>query len=441
MNKLLPLLAVVALAGCAEEPARPPSQAEGRAVVLASVQSLTDAMVYDIFSPPQASRVYAYATVAGYEAARLADPGLASYAGRLNGLDPLPEPDGAVDPLLAATQAFFRVADAMVFSQDRLGSPRDSALAAFDGIDRATRRRSLAYGDAVAEHVLAWADADGYARTRSLTRYTPADAPGAWQPTPPAYIEAIEPYWGELRPFVLDSVGAYRAPPPSPFSTAPGSAFFQEVREVYDETTDMTDEERLIASFWDCNPFVLHEDGHLSYATKKISPGGHWMGIVGIAVEANRDTPARAWAAFSQTAVALADAFIVSWADKYRTNLVRPETVIRQTLDPTWQPLLQTPPFPEYTSGHSVISTAAAEVLTSIYGDVAFVDDVEVPYGLPERRFESFRAAAAEAAISRLYGGIHYRPAIENGVVQGRAVGETVVSRLGLGSPSLATFP
>ena len=432
---------VLALAGCAGAPrlgADATDHAEGRAVVVASVQALTDVMVWDIFSPPQASRVYAYATVAGYEAARLGDATFASYAGQLNGLGDVPEVEGTVDPLLAATHAFFGVADALVFSADRLAPARDSLLATFDGLPEAVRARSEAHGEAVAAHVLAWAAEDGYGRTRTHTRYTPASGPGAWQPTPPAYIEAIEPYWGELRPFVIDAAEAYRAPDPPPFSTEAGSAFFEDVREVYEVRQGLTEEERAIAAFWDCNPFVLHEDGHLSYAAKKISPGGHWMGIVGIAVEAHGDDPAEAYASFSQTAVALADGFIVSWVDKYRTNLIRPETIIRRTLDPMWQPVLQTPPFPEYTSGHSVISTAAAEVLTSIYGGFAFADDSEVPYGLPVRSFTSFREAAAEAAISRLYGGIHYRPAIENGVVQGRAVGEAVVARLDLRPASLA---
>ena len=399
------------------------------------MQALTDVMVHDIFSPPQASRVYAYATIAGYEAARGADASHATYAGRLNELAPLPELAGEIDPVLASAHAFFRVADALVFSQERLVTPRDTLLATFDGLPASVRRASQAHGQAVAGHVLAWAASDGYARTRSLPRYTPAGG-DAWEPTPPGYIEAIEPYWGQLRPFVLRELAPYAAPPPPAYGTP---AFAADVREVVEATADMTDEETLIASFWDCNPFVLHEEGHLSYAAKKISPGGHWMGIVGVLVDQTEDTPAGAWAAYSQTAVALADAFIVSWADKYRTNVIRPETAIRRQLDASWQPLLQTPPFPEYTSGHSVISTAAAEVLTAIYGEVAFVDDVEVPYGLPERAFDSFRAAAAEAAISRLYGGIHYRPAIENGVAQGRAVGEAVVARFELApQPALA---
>jgi membrane-associated phospholipid phosphatase len=135
--------------------------------------------------------------------------------------------------------------------------------------------------------------------------------------------------------------------------------------------------------------------------------------------------------AFARTAVALADGFIGAWEEKYRSAVLRPETVINRWMDEGWQPLLQTPPFPEYPSGHSVISTAAAEVLTDLYGDGhAFTDSTEVPFGLPVRSFPSFRAAAREAAMSRLYAGIHYRHAIEAGAVQGARIGAHVVARV-----------
>jgi hypothetical protein len=171
--------------------------------------------------------------------------------------------------------------------------------------------------------------------------------------------------------------------------------------------------------------------GHAMFATKKITPGGHWMGIVGIAAEKSRASLVQSAEAYARTAIALADAFISVWDEKFRSNVVRPETVINAHLDESWQPLLQTPPFPEYTSGHSGISTAAATVLTDQFGDgFAFLDDTEREYGLPARSFTSFNQAAAEAAISRLYGGIHYRMAIEEGVTQGRRVGELVVARV-----------
>ena len=135
----------------------------------------------------------------------------------------------------------------------------------------------------------------------------------------------------------------------------------------------------------------------------------------------------------SSNAPSLADAFISCWDEKYRSNLVRPETVINKHIDEDWLPLLQTPPFPEYTSGHSVISSAAAIALTTIYGDkFAFDDTSEEEYGLPTRSYQSFLDASAEAAVSRLYGGIHYRPAIDNGVTQGQALGRYLTSQIHL---------
>jgi hypothetical protein len=210
-----------------------------------------------------------------------------------------------------------------------------------------------------------------------------------------------------------------------------GSAFYKLVEEVYEVGVNLDEEQRIIASFWDCNPFVMHQTGHIMFATKKITPGGHWMGITGVAcrkIDADLMTTIKA---HSMVSIALFDAFISCWDEKYRSSLIRPETVINEKIDPDWLPTLQTPPFPEHTSGHSVISTASAVVLTAIFGDnFDFLDVVEVDYGLPQRNFNSFLEASQEAAISRLYGGIHYRPAIEDGVVQGRKVGELVVNQL-----------
>jgi len=155
------------------------------------------------------------------------------------------------------------------------------------------------------------------------------------------------------------------------------------------------------------------------------------MGITGIACKKENANALRSLEAYALTAIGISDGFISCWDEKYNSNLVRPETVINEELDEEWIPLLQTPPFPEHTSGHSVISTTAAVILTELFGDkFSYTDDVELEYGLPVRSFNSFMEASAEAAISRLYGGIHYRPAIEDGVVQGKKLGEFVVEKL-----------
>ncbi|MBC7564026.1 MAG: vanadium-dependent haloperoxidase [Gemmatimonadaceae bacterium] len=400
-----------------------------------AVKLVNDVIVYDIFSPPQASRVYAYASIAAYEVLRHGDTTFRSLAGQLNGLTPVPPLDAAapVSLPLAGVHAYMVVGRALTFSQARMDTLRD-------GMDERFRKelssevfeRSVAYGDTVARHVLAWAGADGFKQRTGLGKYSVLrDAPGRWIPTPPAYMDAVEPNWGTLRPFVMDTSNQFKPEPPFPFDTAKRSDFYKQMVEVQQVGKHLTEEQRAIAAFWDCNPFVMHVQGHTMFATKKMSPGGHWMGIVSLVARKADADMLRSAEAYARTAVALADGFLSVWAEKYRSNVIRPETMINTYVDEGWTPLLQTPPFPEYTSGHSGISTAAAVVLTQLFGDkFAFADSTEMEYGLPVRSYASFHAAADEAAISRLYGGIHYRRAVEQGQVQGRKVGELVVSKV-----------
>jgi hypothetical protein len=426
--------ATLGLAGCGGPAATVARQPDAERLHDA-VRQLTSVIVYDIFSPPQASRVYAYSSVAAYEAMRHGDTSYRSLAGQLNGLTSVPGPDsGVVYSLpLAGVHAFMAVGRALTFSRARMDSLRTAMDETFrrSGIPEPVYARSIAYGDSVAKHILAWASQDRFKESRGYPKFTVIASPGRWIPTPPAYMDAVEPNWPILRPFVMDTAAQFPPEPPFPFDTAKGSPFFRQVQEVYEVSRKLTDDQRALTAFWDCNPYVMHVQGHTMFATKKVTPGGHWMGIVGIAARKSGADVVRSAELYARTAVALADGFISSWDEKYRSKVVRPETVINTHLDDQWQPLLQTPPFPEYTSGHSVISTSAAVVLTRELGDgFAFTDSTELEYGLPVRSFKSFNEAAAEAAISRLYGGIHYRRAIEQGVLQGRKVGELVVARI-----------
>lgn len=425
---------IVTAAGCANVAPAPHGSGGDPELLHNAVQQLSDVIVYDILSPPQASRVYAYASVAAYEGARPAQASQRTLAGQLRGLTPLPQRAAGAEYSypLAAVHAFMIVGRALTFSRDRMDSARARVEAPLRAqLSSAVFERSIAYGDTVAKHILAWAAKDNFLQTRGFPKYTVTTEPGRWKPTPPAYMDAIEPHWTAIRPLVLDSSSQFRPQPPYPFDMRAGSPFYRETREVYEVGKNLTAEQRAIAAFWDCNPYVMHVQGHTMFATKKITPGGHWMGIVAIAARKVNADFMRSTQAYARTAIALNDAFISVWDEKYRSNLIRPETVINASIDPRWEPLLQTPPFPEYTSGHSGISTAAAVVLTDEFGEgFAFRDDVETAYGLPARTFLSFKQAAAEAAISRLYGGIHYRRAIEEGQIQGRLVGDVVVQRV-----------
>lgn len=432
------LMALMLLAsGC--EPSNENYQQEARKpeYLHRTVKQLTDIIIHDIFSPPVASRIYAYSSIAAYECLAAGDPVYRSLAGQLRDLTPVPAPDESLEYCfpLAAVKAQIKVGRALIFSEQVMDEYEQKLMKEIEGIHipKDVFERSVAYGEAVADHIMAWSAKDNYKQSRTFPKYSiDINNQARWQPTPPAYMDGVEPHWREIRPFVLDSAQQFKPIPPTPFSTDKNSQFYREAMEVYEVMKGENKDENLaIASFWDCNPYVSHQQGHVMFATKKITPGGHWMGIAGVAAQQSKASMAKTAEAYALTAIALMDGFISCWDEKYRSNLVRPETYINKFIDPEWRPTLQTPPFPEYTSGHSVISRASAMVLTSIFGDnFAYEDTVEVEYGLPTRSFKSFAQASEEAAVSRLYGGIHYRPAIDNGVKQGEAVGRFIVDKL-----------
>jgi hypothetical protein len=403
-----------------------------------TMQNLTETIVNDIFSPPVASRIYFYTSLAAYEVLVQGAPNYLSLKGQIKGFEGIPLADTAEAHLLplAAVVAMLEINKKLVYTSDLIKSHETKILADFQalGVQKSVFDRSVAYGKSAAEAIWVYAGTDKYKESRTLMRYTVSNNPGDWQPTPPEFKDPVEPNWNTIRPLVLDSASQFAPPPPTPFSMDKNSQFYKELMVVYNAVKNLTEEQGAIAEFWDCNPFAVEMLGHLPKPTKKISPGGHWMGIAQMASQQSKADLIKSTAAYMATSIALFDAFISCWDEKYRSNLIRPETVINtQGIDLNWKPLLQTPPFPEYTSGHSVASGASAVALTYIFGDnFAYIDSVEVNYGLPPRAYPSFTAASEEAAISRLYGGIHYMPAIQNGIAQGRAVGNFIIKNVKL---------
>lgn len=398
--------------------------------------TLTDIIVHDIFSPPVASRIYMYPAIGAYQIMHQKLPdqynSLAGQLADLPELDPPSDPT-VVDYNLAALHAFIGLGKNFIFSEDKLNSYQDKLYQTLneEGLPRSVFKASTAYGDQVVDYIMNWADKDLYKQTRTYPKYTIREQDEFWKPTPPAYMDGIEPHWNKIRTLVLDSANQFQPNPPFEFDLTKGSPFQLQLQQVYDLNKSMTQEQIDIAKFWDCNPYVTHQRGHAMFATKKITPGGHWIGITAIATRMANNDFAQTINAYANVSIALFDAFISCWDEKWNTLVVRPETLINKHYDDEWLPLLQTPPFPEYTSGHSVISRASAVVLTKLYGDnFAFQDTTEVAYGLPVRSFKSFFHASEEAAISRLYGGIHYMMAIEEGVLQGEKVGQHIAKSL-----------
>jgi hypothetical protein len=397
------------------------------------MEKMTDIMVHDVTNPPLAARFFSYASLAGYEIVSKNNKQLKSMHGRLNEYPDIKVPDSisGYSYQLSAALAMMATAAKLQPSGHLMKAYEkqfiDSCVAA--GINEDLLQNSKRYADYVSAEIMKYARSDNYNKISNYARYTSLETEGSWYPTPPAYIAAVEPNFNTVRPFTLDSASQFKPEPPVPFSKVKSSGFYKLMLQNYTDT--LSQSEREVAAFWDCNPFAVQDNGHLLMSLKKISPGAHWLGITGIACAKAGKTFDESLYIHTVVSIGLMDAFICCWDEKYRSNRIRPETAIRKYIDPTWQPLLQTPPFPEYLSGHSTISAASETILTDFFGDhFSYTDDVEVSYGLPARNFASFSEASAEAGISRFYGGIHFMDAITNGNLQGKKAGAHVLSRL-----------
>jgi hypothetical protein len=432
--KIVVLVIVVTVTLCSCKPSKPPVLTNQD--ISKTINKMSAIMIHDVTNPPLAARFFAYSCLAGYEIVAENDAAFKSMKGRLNKYPDIKKPNGieGYDFRLSAVLSIIKTAEKLQPSGSLMNDYEQKFLDSCTriGFSSETIEASIKYAKVISGQIMSYANADNYNRISNYTRYSPVGKQGTWEPTPPVYMAAVEPYFNTVRPFTLDSASQFLPVPPLPFSTDKGSGFYKQVMIVYQEAGDkLTPEQRAIAGFWDCNPFAVENRGHLMIGIKKISPGAHWMGITGIACKQKNVSFAGAMQIYTAVAMGLMDGFICCWDAKYHFNLIRPETAIRKYIDPNWKPLLQTPPFPEYLSGHSVVSCASAVILTHYFGpDFHYTDNIELGYGIPPRTFLSFKQAADEAAISRLWGGIHFKDAIENGKLQGQKVGELVVSKL-----------
>ena len=421
-------------------------------------KKLTDVIITDIFSPPVASRVYVYPLLAAYEAGRFSSDvsrqpaaiskntfpadslkliadSYSSITNQLKGFDKMPQPDSSkqYDFTVASIKAFCTVAPKVIFAVRDIADFETQTLNALK--TRSTDEvfnRSVTFGQQVADVIIKRLSTDNYKETRGMSRFeVKNDIPGRWIPTPPDYADGIEPHWAEMKALVMDSAAQCCPAPPPSYSENKSSTFWKATQEVYDISKKMTDEQESIITFWDDNPFVSRHKGHLMFQDKKMTPGGHWLAIAQLFLkDKNADFPT-ALKTYALTSIAMYDAFISCFCEKYHSAVVRPETVISAKIDKQWHPNLVTPAFPSYTSGHSTVSASAAEVLTRLFGDnQKFTDTTEKEFGLPVRSFTSFRQAAREASISRVYAGIHYRFDCDKGNEQGTKVSVLIGEKL-----------
>lgn len=397
--------------------------------------SMSNLMIHDVTNPPLAARFFAYTFLAGYEIVFQNNAAFKNMYNVLNKYPKIEKPDSIknYDYKLASLFAMLEVAGKLQPSGKLLNSNKQMLEVKYleKDMPKEVIAASKQYGIFVAKEILKYARSDGYRNISDYPRYTPQQKEGTWYPTPPGFFSAVEPYFNRVRPFTLDSLPNFKPMPPVTFNSKKGTPFYGLMNAVYTTGNTLTPEQKQIASFWDCNPFAIQEQGHLQIGLKKISPGAHWLMITGDACKKEKISFDKSLFIHAAVAVTLTDAFICCWDEKYRSNRIRPETAIRKYIDATWEPLLQTPPFPEYLSGHSVISAASAEVLSHFIGsDVAFTDSSERRFGIAARHFTSFRQAAAEAGVSRFYGGIHFMDAVNEGLREGKKVGTFVLKKM-----------
>lgn len=465
------LAAVVLLGGACGRPA--PADP---AMVSEWIHTLYGLVRSERLSPPVASRLLAYASVALYEGLALADPGLRSHAEALAGLGGLPRPDDpreldatvvAVTATRTVLAALFR--EGLATTHATLARLADS-LAATRDLPGPRRQASEEAGRRLGERLLAWAEADRFAETRTMP-WTPPTGPGTWindapptiyatqnlsgasqavglddpavalragqasdralvlsRPKPGDLRElraanmagATEPHWGRIRPLVLSTWDECPVAEPPRYQTDVGSPLYQEALAVAAIRDSLTPDQRAIALYWADN------------AGESGTPPGHWSAIASQLAGQRGLTASRAALVFMASALAQADALIATWGYKYAYNYIRPRTYIRRVMDPAWEPAIPTPPFPEYPSGHSAQSAAAATVLAAVLGDAPFDDSTGLALGHPVRRFGSFREAALEVGWSRVLGGIHFPVGNTGGRDLGTCIGQRIIERLGL---------
>lgn len=402
-----------------------------------TVHQLNQVVMGNNFSPIVASRNYTYASIAAYEVIAAGNPDkYESLGGQLRGLDNLPKPEAgkSIDFELASIIAFTKLGEAVTFPEGSMTDYTDSIkqLAKDHGMPKEMFKNSLAFADTVSAVIYNWSKKDKYPETRTYPKYTVIDTPGRWVPTPPAYTSAMEPHWNVIRTMVIDSATQFIPPPPPAFNIKDkNSKYYSELMLIKNAVDSLNDEQKHIADFWDDNPFKLNVSGHIMFGTKKFSPPGHWMSIAGIAAEKAKYDFAATVYTYAILAITQFDAFIHCWDEKYRSNYARPETVINKYFDQNWNPYLQTPPFPEYTCGHSTVSAANAEALTYVFGDnFAYTDTSELEFGIKSRSFTSFRNAAIENNWARFYGGIHFHNSCIVSTEYGKKVGDFIIQNL-----------
>jgi membrane-associated phospholipid phosphatase len=377
-------------------------------------------------TPPIAARSFGYTGVTLYESLLGGMPPHHSLTGQLQGFASVPQRKygNAYSAPVLANASLARIIknlflNASAGNMKRIDSLESSNNSTYSKtVSEIIFNRSRDYGRAVADAVFNWSLTDGgqqaYLNNFPSDYISPGGA-GAWMPTLPLNQKAMLPYWGNNRSMVAaNGIGPIDPPLPPAFSTTQGSSFYDAAFEVYTTRLHLSPDQQTIALYW--------ADGGGSF-----TPAGHNIAIAIQMIRNHNLDLSEAAVLLAKLGIAENDAGIVCWRAKFNTNLLRPISFIRSFINPSWTPLINTPPFPTYTSGHSTFSGAAAAILTSEIGNnISFTDSSKMADGFLPRSFINFNMAAQEAAVSRLYGGIHYSFDNENGYKCGQLIADNV---------------
>ncbi|MBK8699318.1 MAG: vanadium-dependent haloperoxidase [Saprospiraceae bacterium] len=393
-------------------------------------QTLIEITMEDVFNPPVATRIFAYPNLVAHEVLNHQKGSSFMNQALKDSIFTIPDGSAEVDYTIASMAAFCDVAKKLVFSEYMIDSLmvkfHDQAITA--GQSEAVWKESLAYGQAIAESFNTWASKDNYAKVKAADQYLIQATDSSWVLTPPNYEQALEPNWKNMRPIFIKDLNEFKPKPRPIFSTDKTSEFYTQAKLVYSQSKINGAAEKKTALYWDDNPNEFNDAGHNVHFKHKVSPPAHWINITRQISISRKENFASAVSNYSAVATAMYDGIIVCWFTKFTEQLVRPVTYIHKYVDKTWQPLIQTPPFPEYTSGHSTVSGTASSILERIYPQTSFTDSTEVPFGFEPRTFDSFYAAGQEASDSRFYGGIHYKFGVDNGFENGKQIGNFIIS-------------
>lgn len=394
-------------------------------------KKLSNLLVYDKFSPPVASRIFAYANLAARVTASEFDK--IPYPKVLLGFDKLKKNNYSEEIIvLGILKSFSFVAKEMVYSQAKWKISSEELINKFIA-DNHISSKSVVIADSVAQikakQILKWASTDGYAQRLSFKKYEVFyNVDSTWKPTAPSYGLPVEPYWGTIRPFYVSSVDSFlQQYKPVSFSTKPKSAFYKMTKEVYQRSKKLNTNQQNIANFWDCNPVQSKNYGHVTLYNFRLTPAAHWILLAGDMLHNTNWDIYRTVQFYSDLSMSMADAFIVCWKSKYDNNVIRPETYINKYISKEWKPFIETPQFPEYPSGHSLVSATAAQICSFYLGNIPITDKTQIAFGLKAKYFKNFNKASYNAGISRFYGGIHYLPSVKDGISIGNNIGNYII--------------